>query len=275
MKNKEKILLAHGGGGKLMHALIEELFLKEFNNEILNELSDSALIKSLSGKDMDLCFTTDSYVVNPIFFPGGDIGKLAVCGTINDLAVAGAKPLYISSGLIIEEGLEYEVLERIIKSMAKVAREEGIEIITGDLKVVEKNKADKIFINTSGLGIKNKRINLSKKAIAPGDKIIINGSTGEHGLAIIAARGEFNFKTKVISDCAPLSNLTTEILKVSPEIKFMRDPTRGGLATTLNEIVSGMGFGIKIFEEAIPIKEEIKAACEILGFDPNWGQPHY
>lgn len=290
---KEKIMLAHGGGGRLMHKLISELFVDKFDNEILGELSDSAVIKSLNSRENDspVLFTTDSYVVNPLFFPGADIGKLAICGTINDLAVMGAVPLYISSGFIIEEGLEYEVLKRITESMANTAREEKVKIVTGDVKVVEKNSADKLFINTSGIGIGEKGISLSKKKIEPGDKIIVSGSIGEHGLAILAARGDFDFKTEIKSDCAPLTDLIQKIINprqslparkaglpagrglssqsaVTHGIKFMRDPTRGGLATTLNEIVDGMDFGIKIDEEYIPIKEQVKALCEILGLDP-------
>ncbi|MCK4245505.1 MAG: hydrogenase expression/formation protein HypE [Candidatus Omnitrophica bacterium] len=272
ISGNQRILLAHGGGGKLMHRLIKELFQEKFANEILDELSDSAIVKFLPKNDSSLCFTTDSYVVNPLFFPGGDIGKLAICGTINDLAVVGAKPRYISCALIIEEGLEYEVLKRITESMAKIAQDEDVKIVTGDVKVVEKHSADKLFINTAGLGLR-KKINLGKKAITAGDKIIINGSIGEHGLAILAARGEFNFQARISSDCAPLTNLIQKIINLRQsaaicKIKFMRDPTRGGLATTLNEIAGGMNFGILINEKDIPIKEEVKAACELLGFDP-------
>ena len=268
MDNKKKILLAHGSGGILMHELIEGLFKKEFNNEFLDELSDSAVIKALPGEDSHLCFTTDSYVVNPLFFPGGDIGKLAVCGTVNDLAVMGAKPLYMSAGFIIEEGLEYKVLEKVTRSMARVAREEKIKIVTGDVKVVERGSADKLFINTAGIGARSAKVNLSQKAITPGDRIIINGSAGEHGLAVLAARGDFDFQAAFTSDCASLSRLTAKIIKAARGVKFMRDPTRGGVATTLNEIAKGMDFGVKIFEKDIPVKEMVKAACEILGFDP-------
>lgn len=277
MANRGKILLAHGGGGKLMHELVEGLFKEKFSNEILDELTDSAVIKSLPSKDSYLCFTTDSYIVNPLIFPGGDIGKLAICGTINDLAVMGAKPLFISTGFIIEEGLDYELLEKITQSMAEIAAQEGVKIVTGDLKVVEKNCADKLFINTSGIGVGDRRVNLSKKEIVPGDKVIINGPIGEHGLAILAARGDFDFQAEIVSDCVPLTDLIQKVVNLlqsasqSAEIrgiKFMRDPTRGGLATTLNEVVSGMNFGIKIFEEDIPVKEEVKALCEIIGFDP-------
>lgn len=266
-KRNKNILLAHGDGGKLMHQLINELFKKKFSNEILDELGDSAVIKSLS-PNSKLSFTTDSYVVNPIFFPGGNIGKLAVCGTINDLAVSGAQPLYISCAAIIEEGLEYDVLEKITESIAKVAKKEKVKIVTGDFKVVEKNSADKIFINTSGIGVVNKNVNLSKDRIKVGDKIIINGTIGDHGLAVLSAREEFDFESEIKSDCASLYGLVEKIMKASQNIKFMRDPTRGGLATTLNEIVEGMNFGIIIDEESIPVKNEVKALCEILGFEP-------
>ena len=270
MENREKILLAHGSGGKLMHSLIKEVFQKNFSNEILDELSDSAVIKLPPSPEGDsrLCFTTDSYVVKPLFFPGGDMGKLAICGTINDLAVVGAKPLYISCGFIIEEGLDWEVLEKITGSMAQVAAAERVKIVTGDVKVVERNSADKLFINTSGIGIRNEGVNLSQQAILPGDKIIINGTIGDHGLAVLAARGQFDFQTEIVSDCAPLSDLIASVIQGSKNIKFMRDPTRGGVATVLNEIVSGMDFGVEISEKDIPLKEQVKALCEILGFDP-------
>jgi hydrogenase expression/formation protein HypE len=263
-----RILLAHGDGGKLMHQLINNLFKKKFHNEILNELGDSAVIKLPSCKNSKISFTTDSYVVNPLFFPGGDIGKLAVCGTINDLAVTGATPLYISCGFIIEEGLEYKILEKITDSMAKIAGQENVKIVTGDVKVVEKNSADKLFINTSGIGIIKHNIKISDKKIVAGDKVIISGAIGEHGLAILNARGGFDFKSNIKSDCASLCGLIKKMLTASKNIKFMRDPTRGGLATTLNEIVDGENFGILINEESIPIKKEVRAMCEILGFDP-------
>lgn len=268
-KDQEKrILLSHGSGGKIMHELIRDLFQKKFQNEMLDRLSDSAILSGISTKEGELCFTTDSYVVNPIFFPGGDIGKLAVCGTINDLAVEGAVPLYLSCGMIIEEGLEYETLEKIANSMARTAQETGVKIVTGDLKVVEKNKADKIFINTAGIGLRRKGLNLGKEYITIGDKILINGTLGDHGIAVLTARGIFQLETDIQSDCAALTPLIQDILNLSDQVKFMRDPTRGGLATTLNEIVSGASFAIEILEQDLPIKEETKAACELLGFDP-------
>jgi len=261
-----KILLSHGSGGKLMHSLIEDVFLKKFHNEILDELNDSAVLQIPAEKQV--CFTTDSYVVDPLFFPGGDIGKLAICGTVNDLSVTGAQPLYISCGLIVEEGLEIEILEKIAESMSLVSKEAGVKIVTGDLKVVEKNSVDKLFVNTSGIGIRDKKISYDRRKIKPGDKIIINGGIGEHGMAILCEREGFDFETRIASDCAPLSSLISRVLNASPRVKFMRDPTRGGVATTLNEIVSGMDYGIVLYEKNIPLKEEVQALCEILGFDP-------
>lgn len=251
-----------------MHQLIEGLFKKEFKNVILDELSDAALIRNSDVAKSDLCFTTDSYVVKPLFFAGADIGKLCICGTVNDLAVSGARPLYISCAFIIEEGLEVDILREIVRSMARQARSAGVKIVTGDLKVVAKNEADKIFINTSGIGIKNNKYILSRNKIEPGDKIIISGSIGEHGLAVLASREELNFKSTIKSDCQALNDLIDKMMKASSGIKFMRDPTRGGLATTLNEIVKEMNFGIRLEEKSIPVKKNVQSICELLGFDP-------
>jgi len=266
-RESRRIRLAHGSGGKLMHQLISDLFRKKFHNEILDRLSDSAVIPDFAETGSDLCFTTDSYVVDPLFFPGGDIGKLAVCGTVNDLAVEGAVPLYLTCGMILEEGLELEILERVTDSMAKTAKEAGVKIVAGDLKVVERGKADRIFINTAGVGSREKR-GWENRKIAPGDKILVNGPIGEHGVAVMAARGNFELEMDVKSDCAALFPLVREIVKVSGNVKFMRDPTRGGLATTLNELTAGASFGIEIVEEEVPLTEPTRAACEILGFDP-------
>ena len=255
------ISLAYGSGGRLTHNLIKELFLTNFNNPALMPLTDSAIIE-ISGTKV--AFTTDSYVVNPIFFPGGDIGKLAVCGTINDLAVMGAKPLYISCSCIIEEGLEYEVLAKITKSVSDTAKDVGVCVVTGDTKVVEKGKGDKIFINTSGIGI----VEYEFKEIEAGDKILINGGIGEHEVAILTARGGLDFEAKIESDCASLYDLISQVVNASGQVKFMRDPTRGGTATVLNELVENKGFGILLYESAIPIKEEVKSVCALLGFDP-------
>ncbi len=259
----KKILLSHGGGGKAMASLIKELIAKKFSNKILNELTDSAILSSTG--DNRLCFTTDSYVVNPLFFPGGDIGKLAVNGTVNDLSVMGAKPLYLSCSFIIEEGFDWETLDKVTASMAEAARKAGIKIVTGDTKVVGRGSADQLFINTAGIGILNEGINISTSNIQIGDKIIINGPIGEHGLAVMSKRE--GFETDIRSDCAPLWDLVSEIL---PEggIKFMRDPTRGGLSSVLCEITERRDYGIKILEEDIPIHDNVSGFCEILGFDP-------
>ncbi|MBN1445449.1 MAG: hydrogenase expression/formation protein HypE [Candidatus Omnitrophica bacterium] len=264
---KEKILISHGSGGRLMHSLIKDVLLKRFASPVLKQLEDSAVLKNVAGK-YDLCFTTDSYTVTPLFFPGGDIGKLAVCGTINDLAVTGAEPLFLSCGIIAEEGLETETLKKIIKSMSETAKRANVEIVTGDFKVVERGKADGIFINTSGIGIRRKNIKISRDFIKPGDKVIINGVIGEHELAVLAARKKFGIKAGIKSDCAPLNGLIREILALSGRIRFMRDPTRGGTATTLNEIAEGLDVGILLYEKEIPVSAKVNSLCEILGFDP-------
>ena len=263
MKNN-KILLGHGSGGRLTHDLIKSLLLKKFDNPVLKELSDSAFIKYKES----IAFTTDSFVVSPLFFPGGDIGKLSVYGTINDLVMAGAVPEYISLGLIIEEGLNLGILEKIVDSIAKAAKEERVVIATGDLKVVEKGAVDKIFINTSGIGriIKNRK--LCAKNIAPGDKIILTSMIGCHGLTVLAKRNELDFGFNIKSDCCALAGLLIPILKGTQAIKFMRDPTRGGVATTLNEIAETSGLGIEIQEDKIPLSVKVRTAAELLGLDP-------
>ena len=261
----DKILLSHGSGGKLSHDLIKNLFLKEIGNPILKELADSALLDINKGR---IAFTTDSYVVKPLFFAGGDIGKLAVCGTVNDLAVMGAEPLFISCGMIMEEGLDMDVLAGVVASIKKTAAKAGVKVVTGDTKVVEKGSCDKLFINTSGIGTVKKSIKLSKNIIRPGDVIIINGPIGDHGIAVLAEREHLNFKHDIKSDCAPLNGLIKGLLKDHVGIKFMRDPTRGGLATTLNEIANDSDFGIVIDESGVPVNDDTRAVCEILGFDP-------
>jgi len=262
----DKITLGHGSGGRLSHELIKELFVKKFGNATLKRLEDSAVISGI--KSSSLAFTTDSYVVRPLFFPGGDIGKLAVCGTVNDLSVMGAKPLCISLGLIIEEGLDFKVLEKITDSIKKAAKDAGVSIVTGDTKVVEKGSADKIFINTAGIGIMRKGINPSASKIKPGDKVILSGSIGDHSIAILSARGQLGFKASIQSDCGILSCMIEDMLKASCDIRFMRDVTRGGLAGILNEIAEAASFGIAIDEENIPVSKPTQAACELLGFDP-------
>jgi len=259
-----KILLGHGSGGRLMHSLIKDLLLKKLNNPILKELSDSALINY---KDR-IAFTTDSFVVSPLFFPGGDIGKLAVCGTVNDLVMLGALPEYLSLALIIEEGFDYNTLEKIIDSISINVRKAGVYFVTGDIKVVEKGACDKLFINTSGIGriIKDKK--LSIKNIEPNDKIIVTGNIAQHGLAVLAKRKELDLGFNIKSDCAALSELLIPVLKKIDAIKFMRDPTRGGVATTLNEIVESSKLGIILEEKNIPISTKVRVACELLGIDP-------
>ncbi|MFH1202388.1 MAG: hydrogenase expression/formation protein HypE [Candidatus Omnitrophota bacterium] len=261
---KRRIMLAHGSGGRLMHGLIKELLLKKLNNPILAELSDSALIKY---KDR-IVFSTDSFVVTPLFFPGGDIGKLAVCGTANDLVMLGGLPEYLALSLIIEEGLDYRILEKIIESISREIKKTGISIVTGDIKVVEKGAADKIFINTSGIGRVKNGLRLSAKNIRSGDRVIITGKIGQHGLAVLAGRRDMNLGFNIKSDCAALADLLLPVLMKIKGIRFMRDPTRGGVATTLNEITESSGLGIVIEEKFIPVSGKVRAACELLGLDP-------
>lgn len=267
MKTRDQnILLGHGSGGRLMHQLISDLFLKHFGNRILNEQTDSAILEPGSS---EIAFTTDSFVIDPIFFPGGDIGKLAVCGTVNDLAVSGAIPMFISVSFIIEEGFPLNDLETIVISLASEAKKAGVLIVTGDTKVVNKGKCDKIFINTAGIGKINKanRLLTRTENIIPGDVIIINGTLGDHGMAVMNARESFNFKMEIESDCASLNHMIIEIIdKLS--VKFMRDPTRGGVATVLNELAEKINLGIEISESELPVRSGVKAMCEILGFDP-------
>lgn len=265
MINKnEQILLSHGSGGKLTHRLVKELLITNFSNPILNKLDDSAVFH-LKGKT---AFTTDSFVVKPLFFPGGDIGKLAICGTVNDLAAMGAKPLYITIACIIEEGFKIELFKKIILSMRKAADEAGVKIVGGDFKVVEKNAADQIFINTSAVGIIPVGVNISGHRAQPGDLVIINGFIGDHGAAVMSARGDYKLKSKILSDCSSLNNLIADILRISKDIHVLRDPTRGGVATTLNEIAQASKVEIEVYEDRLPIREETKGFCEILGIDP-------
>ena len=261
---EDKILLAHGSGGKLAHELVEKSFVKAFANPFLAKLDDSAVI-DLSGR---LAFTTDSYVVSPIFFPGGDIGKLAVCGTVNDLAMSGAKPLYLSLAFIIEEGLPQGELNQIVESAQKAAQEAEVKIVTGDTKVVHRGSADKLFINTAGVGIIAEGVDISGSNARPGDKVILSGTIGDHGIAVLSQREGLSFSTQLESDCAPLGSLVAEMLAAGPNIHCLRDPTRGGLATSLNELAKQSKVSIRIEEEKIPVREEVLAACEMLGFDP-------
>ena len=261
---KDRILLAHGSGGKLAHELVEKSFLQAFTNPILAKLDDSAVF-DFSGR---LAFTTDSYVVSPIFFPGGDIGKLAVCGTVNDLAMSGAQPLYLSLSFIIEEGLPQSELGQIVDSIQNAAKEAGVKIATGDTKVVNRGSADKLFINTAGIGIIPQRVDISGSNATLGDRVLLSGPIGDHGIAVLSQREGLCFSTQLESDCAPLNSLVAEMLETSPNIHCLRDPTRGGLATTLNELAKQSKVSIRIEEENIPVREEVLAACEMLGFDP-------
>ncbi len=260
----DRILLAHGGGGQLSDELIRHHILPRLRNDTLAELADSAKLNLTSGS---VCFTTDSYVVKPLFFNGGDIGKLAVCGTINDLAVTGSVPVALSLSLIIEEGFEFELLEKILASISEAARQNDVNIVTGDIKTVEAGAADKIFINTAGIGVRLKGVNLGFSKIAVGDKIIINGTIGDHGMTIISQREGIKFQSKLKSDCASIAELAQQLLESSKGLKFMRDPTRGGLAATLNEICRASALSIEINEADIPINPTVQAAADMLGFD--------
>ncbi len=264
-KTSKKIILGHGSGGKLSAELIEQMFLPAFTNEFLSPLGDQAVM-NINGTRV--AFTTDSYVVNPIFFPGGSIGDVAVNGTVNDLAVGGARPLYISAGMILEEGMPYEELERVVNDMKNACTRAGVLLVTGDTKVVEKGKGDKIFINTSGIGIIENGVEISYQRVQAGDKLIVNGPIGEHGIAIMSIREGLEFETEITSDTAPLNSLVQDMLQVSKNIHWMRDPTRGGLSRSLNELAKASNKGIVLHESEIPVPESVKAACEILGLDP-------
>jgi hydrogenase expression/formation protein HypE len=271
----EQITLAHGSGGRAMHELIEGLFLEYLRNPLLEALEDQAVFEVGEGEGRArLAFTTDSYVVTPIFFPGGDIGRLAVCGTVNDLAMSGARPLYLSAGFIMEEGFAVEELRRILASMREAAEEAGVQVVTGDTKVVQKGSADKVFINTAGIGVIESPVRISAARAAVGDKVILSGTAGDHGTTIMIARGELELETDIRSDTAPLHSLVREMLDEAARasnadaVHCLRDPTRGGVATTLNEIALGSEVCVEIREDLIPVREEVKGACEILGLDP-------
>lgn len=264
------VTLAHGGGGKAMRDLIDDVFVRAFDNTTLDQLDDSArfCLSGLAQHGDRLAVTTDSYVVHPLVFPGGDIGKLAVCGTINDLAVSGAKPLYLTCGVIIEEGLSIGLLRTIAQSMAQTARAAGVAIVTGDTKVVERGACDKLFINTTGIGVVPIGLDLGPAQPLPGDVILVNGLLGDHGATILNARGDMALTAPIESDCAALNGLCEAIIEAAPGVRFMRDATRGGLATVLNEIALVSGCGIEIVETQTPIRAEVKGFCEILGLDP-------
>jgi len=274
----DRILLAHGSGGRLSHDLIRDLFLPHFTASALAKLDDAAVVEPIGAPlqkgQLELshsgrvAFTTDSYVVKPLFFNGGDIGRLAVCGTVNDLAMVGATPLYLSAGFIIEEGLELDVLREVVASMRASAQEAAVEIVAGDTKVVEKGEADQLFINTAGLGLVPQGVDISASNARPGDVVIVSGAIGDHGIAVLSEREGLAFKTELESDVAPLNHLVAAMMQASSHIHVLRDPTRGGLGTSLNEIALQSQVGIAIEEHRIPVHDGVRAACEMLGYDP-------
>ncbi len=271
LPHNERIVLGHGSGGRMSADLIARLFMPPFDNPILRAGDDSGVmvIPNTSGTNGPrMAVSTDSHVVSPLFFPGGDIGRLAVCGTVNDVAMMGANPVYLTAGFILEEGLDVEILRRVAESMQAAAREAGVQVIAGDTKVVQNGKADGLYINTTGIGIIPDQVDISGRNARPGDVVIVSGTIGDHGIAVLAARGELHFDTQIASDIAPLNGLVSAMLEVSKDVHVLRDPTRGGLATSLNEIAIQSKAGIHILSESIPVKPAVSAACEMLGFDP-------
>jgi hydrogenase expression/formation protein HypE len=266
LTHNEQIVMGHGAGGRMSHQLIQKAFVSAFQNTALNAGDDAALVEP--GLRQKLSISTDAHVVSPLFFPGGDIGKLAVCGTANDVAMLGAKPLYLTAGFILEEGLPMDTLKRVVESMRLAAEEAGVQIVAGDTKVVQKGKADGIYITTAGVGVVREDVNVSGANAKPGDVVVLSGTIGDHGIAVLGARGELGFQSSLLSDVAPLNHLIAAILDVCPNVHVLRDPTRGGLATTLNEIAVQSNVGILLREETIPVHSEVNAACEMLGFDP-------
>jgi len=262
---RDTILLGHGSGGKLSAALIRDIFLPVFQNPALARMDDQAIV-NVNGQR--LAMTTDSFVVKPLFFPGGDIGSLAVHGTVNDLAMGGATPLFLSAAFIIEEGFSMDELRRVVHSMNRAASEAGVQIVTGDTKVVERGKGDGLFINTTGIGVVRDGVELSADHARPGDKVLLSGSIGDHGIAILAQREGLEFETEIVSDSAALHTLVAEMLSVTREIRCMRDPTRGGVSSTLNEIAQQSRVGIELQESSLPVHEQVQGACELLGLDP-------
>jgi len=261
----EKVAIGHGSGGTLTKNLINSVFYKYFHNPILDAGNDFA---EISEKGSKIITSTDGHVIDPIFFPGGDIGRLAVAGTVNDISVSGAIPKYLTASFIIEEGLPIEDLDQIAQSMQQCALEADVGIISGDTKVVEKGKADKIFISTAGIGFLKNGLKINGSQAKPGDAVVVSGTIGDHGISVLAARNELGFSTTVVSDVAPLNNMIQSVLALTPHIHVMRDPTRGGVATTLNEIALQSKVNITLDEEKIPVKKQVHAACDILGFDP-------
>jgi hydrogenase expression/formation protein HypE len=265
--NYDRILLGHGSGGQLSADLVRQLFLPVFGNDVLDALEDQATL-SLGRSAPRIAFTTDSFVVRPLFFPGGDIGKLAVCGTLNDLAVGGARPLFLSAAFILEEGLPLHDLRRIAASMRAACDEAGVTLVTGDTKVVDRGKGDQVFITTSGIGVVPDGRSLSFRSANPGDRILVSGTIGDHGIAIMSVREGIEFETVLKSDCAALTNLCQTMLEACPRIRGMRDPTRGGVTSAVNELAAASKVGVELQEAALPIRAEVRGACEMLGLDP-------
>ena len=259
------IQLAHGGGGRLMRELMEQVFLPAFANPALATRHDSAVVPAAGER---IAFTTDTYVVQPRTFPGGDIGRLAICGTVNDLAMAGARPAYLSAGFVLEEGLPVEELRCVVRSMQAAAAECGVALVTGDTKVVDRGKGDGLFVNTSGLGFVPDGVVVDPRLVVPGDAVLLSGDVGRHGIAVLSVREGLAFETSVETDCAPLASLVGALVEGNVELHCLRDPTRGGLATVLNEIAADAGVAIEIDESAVPIADEVAGACELLGLDP-------
>ncbi len=265
IQNYPQVLLAHGGGGKLMHQLIGKMFLPAFGNPLLDCQHDASVFE-VGGQR--LAFTTDSYVVRPLFFPGGDVGSLAVHGTVNDLAMAGARPLYLSAAYIIEEGLPMDTLWKIVSSMQQAARNAGVQIITGDTKVVDKGKGDQLFINTAGVGVVEHALKIAPQSVRAGDAVLVSGDVGRHGMAIMAVREGLEFESAIESDSAPVADAVLQLLHAGIEIHCLRDLTRGGLTSVLNEIAEAANLTVQVEEKLIPVREDVHAACEMLGFDP-------
>ena len=270
LRDYPKIVLGHGGGGKLSNELVENLFLPAFSNETLEKLGDAAEldVHEILSKGSRLAFSTDSFVVSPLFFPGGNIGDLAINGTVNDVAMSGAKPLFISAGFIIEEGLEMEMLGRIVNSMSLAAKAANVRVVAGDTKVVNRGKGDGLFINTSGIGVIPEGVHIAPNLARAGDAVIVSGEIGLHGIAIMSVREGLEFDAPVESDCAPLNNLVAEMLEVTNEIHVLRDATRGGVASVLNEIAKASNVGVVLQENKLPVSREVRSACELLGLDP-------
>jgi hydrogenase expression/formation protein HypE len=266
LTHSEQIVMGHGAGGRMSHQLIQKAFLSAFDNPALRAGDDAARLESTLHSN--LAISTDAHVVFPLFFPGGDIGRLAVCGTVNDVAMLGANPLYLAAGFILEEGLPMETLQRVVASMKAAAQEAGVQIVAGDTKVVQKGKADGLYITTSGVGVIRPNITIGGAQAQAGDVILLSGPIGDHGMAVLDARGELGFQSAIQSDVAPLNHLIEAMLNVSSQVHVLRDPTRGGLATTLNEIATQSNLGMVLDEESIPVRAQVRAACEMLGFDP-------